>query len=630
MDVINAPGMGGSATVTAPAPQPVETQDTPVQGSIPQQPMPQQPTLTPQMAEIQHHALIGKVFSNILGNNTSYAVGPDGQMQATQTPNKPGQFFKAVLAASLLGGEAGANGNPRQGFLGGLVRGGTAEVQEQQRQDLLKRAQAQQDFNNENTAAKEAREAKAFITQEQLRKAQIAQANAETYRSNVLTQGSDFDTHKKTADMGETHFADYKAAGLEPVFKDVSESEMKDTLAGRPGASTLDWEATGVKTNPDGSHEYTYSAYDPKGQIPVSQATLDQWKKDGMDKFYPDLFKVLKPGANVDATQYIALKQKDAQLYNDNLLRTKNDLDTQKKQADIGNVKSETAEHYAQANKARTETEKTRSEMLGAGSDSDSTPNPEQIADAIHAGKGTLEGLTSGMGKEAAAFRRQVEAVFLKKYPTDNLEAFKAWGRQAEHPGTQAQLTNARSLFGADGQPGSLDVLEQALRAVPKAPMPMLSKLRQNTAYDLGSTQMATVKALKTDLSTELAKFNTAGGSASTDHQIELYKEQLNEAQTPEQVEHVLQDIRKISSQRLHSIVGLNPYIKHMSTDINDPVSRQPIGGVDRAVQAGSMPSLPKGSGGQIDPQTAATYLQAAGGDKVKARAMAAQNNWKF
>ena len=50
----------------------------------------------------------------------------------------------------------------------------------------------------------------------------------------------------------------------------------------------------------------------------------------------------------------------------------------------------------------------------------------------------------------------------------------------------------------------------------------------------------------------------------------------------------------------------------------------------DAPQQSASPQQLPKGNGQTIDANTARAYLQAAGGDKVKARQLASQNNWKF
>jgi len=319
-----------------------------------------QPQPSPQDISVQHDTLFGRAAKALMGGSTSYHTDQNGNTVAVNSPNSFQSFAKNVLAAGLLGAAAGANGNPAQGFAGGFARGGAAGVGEQERQDLIKRQQAQQEFQNQQNARREQREEQAADSEDQLRKAQIAHANALTYQTNVLTQGADFKQHQAMADWGKQHISDYEAAGLKPVFKDVPESEMQQTLANRPGASTFDWEPTGVKVGVDDkgqpTYQTTYSAFDPKGGIPVSQGTIDQWKKDGMDKFYPELFNIVKAGKTLDAQQYIELKRKDTQLYNENLTRQKNEEGSEKHQAEIRNLNAQTAAHLATAAHARTET----------------------------------------------------------------------------------------------------------------------------------------------------------------------------------------------------------------------------------------------------------------------------------
>jgi len=260
----------------------------------------------------------------------------------------------------MLGGAAAAGQNPEGGFWGGVGNGARAVQANAKQQDLMRQQQAQKDFENKNAADKNARENSAANSEETLREAQIAQANAETYRSNVLTQGATLEQHDTVAKAGQQHFADYDAAGLKPIFKDIPETDMQQTIANRPGASTYDWEATGVKPvlNAQGNptYVYTYSAYDPKGQIPVSQGTIDQWKKDGMDKMFPELFNVVKAGKPIDATQYIELKRTDEKLYNDTLTRQKNDQNTAEGQARIAAQNATAAHEWAETTHARAET----------------------------------------------------------------------------------------------------------------------------------------------------------------------------------------------------------------------------------------------------------------------------------
>ena len=251
--------------------QPLQTEQPQNTATIPQQqPQPapvatQAPAIHPQIAG---DALFGRAAKMLMGQSTSYQIDPQtGQTVATQTPNKPGAFFKNILNSAILGGAAAEeahNKNPYMGFGGGAVSGGAGAIQDARQQDILKRQQAQEQFNNQQKAAQEQREQQGFDTEQQVRKAQIAQANAETYRTNVLTQGDSLKQHTDVAAIGQQHFSDYDKAGLQPVVKDVPESQMQEMMKNRPGASTLDWEATGVKmgVGPDGqpTYEYSYTA----------------------------------------------------------------------------------------------------------------------------------------------------------------------------------------------------------------------------------------------------------------------------------------------------------------------------------------------------------------------------------
>lgn len=352
--------------------------EPPVQQNIPQQqPQPMQPQQpTPQQVNTAHDTMIGRAFKILSGQNTQYNIDPNtGQTVATKVQNTPGQFFKNVVAAALVGGAAGAEGGRQtEGSpLAATARGGQAVINRNQQLDQEQLNRAQEQYKNQLVAqqnqreqAEAQRQAQGFQTEEQLRKAQIAQANAETYRTNVLTQGSDWTTHNDIAKAGQQHFADYKDAGLKPILEDVPESEMENLIKSRPGtSSTLDGEATGVKTTlgPDGQphFEYTYSVYDPHGKIPVSKGTLDLWQQD-LGKSYPDLLANIKPGRELDATQYIGLKRLNTKLHNDEIDRLGSDADLLKKQgkdpesqARIKELNAEAAKSYAEATKDKFE-----------------------------------------------------------------------------------------------------------------------------------------------------------------------------------------------------------------------------------------------------------------------------------
>lgn len=324
---------------TTPPPTSADVQTAPsqVNTTIPQQPAQAAPPAPGINPNVVHDTLFGRAAKFLMGNTTSYSIDPQtGKTIATQTPQKPGSLFRSILAGALLGGASAQEAhsqNPNMGGTGGAMIGGAAGIKNNVQMDLLKRQQAQQQFKNQQDAEDMQMKQDDAKSLDTLRKAQIAQANAETLRTNALTQSTNLAMHRDIAANGKQSVADYDAAGLQPIFKDIPESEMQQTIKNRPGASAFDWEPTGVKTTLDDKgnpqFEYTYSAYDPKGKISVSQGTIDLWKKDGMDKYYPELFNVVKAGKQVDAQQYIELKRTDQQLFNDTLTRQKADQQSQ-------------------------------------------------------------------------------------------------------------------------------------------------------------------------------------------------------------------------------------------------------------------------------------------------------------
>jgi hypothetical protein len=338
-------------------------------GQTPQQALQAMPT--PQAPDVvDHNTLFGKAAKMILGYApTTYSIDPQtGKQVATQgAPQKPGQFFKNILAASVLGGAAAAGQNPEGGFWGGVGNGARAAQANAKQKDLMRQQQAQKDFENKNAADKNARENSAAATQEKLAQAQIIASNAETLRSNVMTQGASWDQHQKEADRGVTHLQPYKDAGLQPVEQDVPEIEMMKTVHDRvvAGLPALDFEPTGVKAYNDPKtgqpgFQYTYTGYDPKGTVPISREVVAQWKKDGLDKSDPLEFgmvsNLVDKNQPVEALQYNKLKEMDAKLYNDNYIREKNDLTSKEADARIKASKAEVAKDLAEKNRANAET----------------------------------------------------------------------------------------------------------------------------------------------------------------------------------------------------------------------------------------------------------------------------------
>lgn len=338
--------------ISASQPQPPTQQAAP-----PPQAQPAAPQPTAAQANLAHSAVVGHGFKALMssmgGTTTQYQQTPDGPVPVQQK-NSGGDFFRSILAGAILGAGAGADKNDGSGAgYGGAARGINAVQANNQQQQQMRAQQAQQQFQNKLTADKAQREAAGFDTEQQVRKAQIAQANAETLKTNLLTQGSSFELHQKVADADKDRISTYTQAGVKPVFEDIPESQMNDIMKNRPGASTLDWRHTGVKTvldaNGNPSYEYTLSAYDPQQPLPLSAGTIAQWKKDGLFKYHPEYEDIAKPGKSLTVGQFTALDRQAQSYYGQGLAQTKNDLETDHLKAQINEAKAATSEHFTQS-----------------------------------------------------------------------------------------------------------------------------------------------------------------------------------------------------------------------------------------------------------------------------------------
>jgi hypothetical protein len=286
-----------------------------------------------------------KAVHALLGTQTEYTQTPNGPVPV-QVPNKPGNLFRSILAGAILGAGAGtANAEHNAGSGWGAAGAGARAVQEnQQKQQQLQAQQAQKQFENQQAAERENRE-------EQVRKAQIASSNAQTLRLNKETQGLDFSQHAQIVAAGKAEVQPYEEAGIHAIASDIPESQMTQYMKDHPGASTLDWVHTGVKTvvGPDGtpSYEYTLSAYDPKGKVSIPPALYSEWQKNGVFDRYPEYGEILKNGKTLTAQQYVQVKGDAEKVMADNQAKNNQTLETTLKQTQIDAARAEIKERQA-------------------------------------------------------------------------------------------------------------------------------------------------------------------------------------------------------------------------------------------------------------------------------------------
>ena len=317
---------------------------------------------------VQHGFLHSKIAQVIEGKSDQWVQPVDADGNPTGAPvnqpkqNSPGFFFRSLLAGVLAGAASGAGHG-----VAGAGMGWNAATEMQDKQKAEAHAQAQEQWQNQRQVTEDAQKATAATSEELVRKSTIAANNANTLRLNGLIQGESADRHEKEAAAGRAQIQSYVDAGIDPVVKNIPVSQFDQYVKDHPGSSAYDWEHTGVHYGTDAQgnpiYEETLTAYDPKGKIPVSKATYDQWEKDGVFDRYPEYKDILKPGKTVDATTYVNIKGKAELVRADNLTRNKESLGLQELQAHIDEANSARKAHNAAANESGLSAEEKRMEI---------------------------------------------------------------------------------------------------------------------------------------------------------------------------------------------------------------------------------------------------------------------------
>lgn len=342
--LVGQPNLAQQVASQNPGPEPTAPISMPAGAPPTDVPAPQQPQVKgPSPWQRAVHAL--------LGSQTEYQQTPNGPVPV-QTPNKPGQLFRSILAGAILGAGAGtANAEHNAGSGWNAAGAGAAAVQKNAEvQDQQKQQQAQQQFENQRQVDQDKQ-------QELLRKSSIALNNAQTLRINHELQGQDFDQHVKIAALGRAGVQPFEDAGIAPVASNISESQMHQYIQDHPEATGYDWEPVSVKTvmvkdangNETPSYESVYSAYDPKGKVTVPASTIAEWKKAGVFDRYPEYEAALSNNRTLPASTYVQVKGDANKVIADNLAKTKTQNDLLKDAATIKEIEARTKQALASA-----------------------------------------------------------------------------------------------------------------------------------------------------------------------------------------------------------------------------------------------------------------------------------------
>jgi hypothetical protein len=305
---------------------------------MPGQPLSSPATPPPAQPQSEQAAQAHKHIWDSLGKgvDTEYNIDPQtGKTVATQTPQKPGQFFRNILAAAATGAQGiGPNHgeqNFAQGLMAGLGGGVVAANNLTDKQNAEKRQQAQQDYQNQLKAQEEqrksneeTRQVKQFDYQQQMDKIMLANEKIKAVGLAQIAHQQEYDKDLEGQSYGvnllKVHDkvkADaYNSAGMKPVAT-YRADELVDPQTGRMSKAFKDahpnylgydqavidsekvpvLDAEGKQTKDANGilqyrNEAVYALYNPLAV--VTDDMVSKAKSTGIDKQNPNMFKKME------------------------------------------------------------------------------------------------------------------------------------------------------------------------------------------------------------------------------------------------------------------------------------------------------------------------------------------------
>lgn len=340
-------------------------------GGAPNLPVPPPPAVQvnspqpPQDPNQIHDSLVGRAFKALSGQTPQYSVDPKtGQTVQTEVPNTPGQFFKNVVAAALVGGAMGADKARQNGGSGlsAAFQGGQANITRDQQLNQQRIEQAQQQFKNEQSAQQSQREATEAPLREQLLKAQIAGENRRQFQEETAFQNQTHQYATTVADQGKIDEQAFTAVGAKPAQEGITSEDLQKFIASNPGAAAqykavpIDVKYTTVK-GPDGtdhlSWENVYNLYKLDQPLAITKDMLASDKYQALKKEDPGAYDILSKtidkngNATLPLSQYLATNRAADAAYQTQEAKQKLSLSVDELKARISAQKTEQAKAYA-------------------------------------------------------------------------------------------------------------------------------------------------------------------------------------------------------------------------------------------------------------------------------------------
>jgi hypothetical protein len=643
----------GSAPDPGPAPGPLSMPDSSYTG------MPQGPQPTVTRAPLNPLQQVGYAIKDNMGTPVD-TVNDQGQLIENMVSATPGTIFKKLLAGALtgLGASASHHGG---GLLGNVGVGFDAETKavEEQRDEIRNKAiqqaqlkqQTQKNSDEHSTATMEQAVHAATVTH---LNAATAQATAETAKLTQENRDAVYATNKA--------FRDQTIADGGQIIPGGSGISLKDAMAKLADDPTLGHTATyravgehpaldaqgnpilGADGKPQMQEEFDIFKLPANHSLPASE--IAQYAKYGL------MNKDVTPGQTISGASWADLQRK---------LQGKqmDELKLQETNATIGDLGAKTAASNAEAGKYAQEAllAKAQRDMIagggGNGIPAGGTTGNAQADDILSrypvaiqtqarnlANDMTVDPKSfptrtaKGSGQMDQATANGVAKLINPSYDATNFDNYKKLRADFTGNGQDARqiqsfntfVQHAGDLLSINRQLQNTDI---TLLNIP------INKLKRAA----GATNVAAVQPAIEAVRTEYQKM-IGGGFALTESDKQAGKVLFDENSTLGQMEGAIKGMLTTGGIRLATTHDKWTSVTHRDYDgLMSPSTHDILWNASNGTDSGSQglkqvlnsPSLlPHANGQQIDPAVATRFLNAAGGDKDKARQLATQNGWKF
>lgn len=549
------------------------------------------------------HAFMGAVLGGLAGKQETvgYSVDPD---TGVQTPVKkdlhPRDQLAKIAQAALRGLAAGSASQGAPGDTGGAALGAGFNAQHdyEQKQDLLKRQQGQQQFEDEQNA-----------TLHKMNNANILLQTMVT-RKNLLN--ADLATNQHMADIGDDTVAAMTAGGNSIVGqRDMPSADAAKFRNDHP-LEYLNYTPLITKVEPavkeDGTPDVDpttgvqkvnrmYTFVDLKKPIKLDQSMIDHLQSinwQGADK--------LTAGQELDPRQFQALYWSGLKKYND-VTNDPANIDIKEAQVNGQNI-------WFSTNKVTGATHPVVDPVSGKpmqGKMPDSSETDQVFQKGVASGKYTNDangriaastdlarskagaedaarlGVEAGnAGDRAATAQRLVEAdedptQLTKRSKDYNMRVDDADKYSLEKYGKHWDLAKAQSDYKFASAPATKNTLNylnsvipnmaQLVKqsdAIPRTAYPAMNNVLEWSRLAAGNPAIAAYHTTLTEVADQVAKILQGGGTGSgtSDAKLKQAQELFNGGFSADSIKAIAGDLTPLLNNRKDAMVGNNVYLK--------------------------------------------------------------------